>query len=275
MDGAIGSLLQEQGLSMNSSIWSSAIQIESPDKLLNLHRAYVKAGADIITTNTFRSNPLAVKNFDICFDFKLLVQTAITIAKKTLQNHHILAGSNPPAEDCYSERRTISRYELEYNHKEHISTLWENNVDFILNETQSHFDEIILTSKFCSENNIPFITSIFTIDGERILSNEKLDYVIETVLDFNPICVSINCVCIDTFRKIYPLIENKTHAFYLNCGSGNFTDNSISCGTSAKEYLTQIKKYFTANLFFVGSCCGSNPNHTKEIFNYVNVQNKN
>ena len=179
----------------------------------------------------------------------------------------MVAASNPPAEDCYQIKRTISHNKLEYNHHKHIDLLWQENPDFILNETQSHFDEIKIICEFCSLNNIDFVVSLYLSGNWKILSGENYSEVINFIHEYNPLAISINCVRPDTFNKIDLKYIN---GFYLNCGFGSFTDKTISCGITPEEYKLLIRKYLLENIYFIGSCCGSSPLHTKSIKELLN-----
>jgi len=134
MDGAIGSLLQADKNYTKTEIWSSLFNLSKPELVTDIHRAYVTAGAEIITTNTFRTNPVAVKRFDSSIDNARIIKAGVDLAKSASAENIFIAGSNPPAEDSYQTERTVDKFALEYNHKFHIEKLYESGVDFILNE---------------------------------------------------------------------------------------------------------------------------------------------
>ena len=161
LDGAMGSMLQEIKVKSKGSLWMSYANIENPDKVYSIHKKYIEAGADIITTNTFRTNPNALKEFPKLKSEKL-VKAGVDLAKKAKGKLPVLiAGSNAPAEDCYHEKRTISKKELSYNHKKHIDLLMSAGCDFILNETQSHLDEIKIIAQYCNQRKVPYVLSFF------------------------------------------------------------------------------------------------------------------
>jgi len=163
----------------------------------------------------------------------------------------------------------LSPTKLEYNHKKHIELLWENGCDFILNETNSHFDEIKIITKFCNENNIPFVVSLFFDEDLNILSGESLDIVIEYIKNYSPLAISVNCIKQNDFNKVLKHdYFSEISAFYLNAGSGNYFDKEISCGVSPENYLEIIKSTKRKDFIFVGSCCGSNPKHTRLLKDY-------
>jgi homocysteine S-methyltransferase len=274
LDGAIGSNLQNILSDKNNSMWSSSLNISDPAKVIELHSKYINAGANIITTNTFRTNPTAYHVEQITISNAELVKKSVRLAIQSRgENNILIAGSNAPAEDCYQIERTISHNELYFNHLHHIEYLWRAGVDFILNETFSHFDEIKIVCELCDQQNIPFIISLYLTDDLHILSGELLYDVIEYINQFSPIAIGINCISPATFHNIeFDKFHVIKWGFYLNCGSGKVTDEIIECGIPPKEYSTFIRNYLQYKPLFIGSCCGSSPTHTaaiKETFDEV------
>ena len=127
LDGAMGSLLQQKGLPSDKYLWYSKQNMDNPDIVRNIHLEYIDAGADIITTNTFRTNPAALKLSGYNIDLKSFVKSGVDIADSARGNEEIIiAGSNTSAEDCYQIERTISNRTLELDHKYHIDLLIDN-----------------------------------------------------------------------------------------------------------------------------------------------------
>lgn len=274
LDGANGGILQEK-VKENNLLWSSWLNIEDPQSVISLHQDYINAGAEIITTNTFRTNPHFYKKYKLKYSLREFVTAGVNLAKAARNNKKVLiAGSNPPAEDCYQMARTITIKELEQNHIDHINLLFESGVDFILNETQSHFDELKIISRHCSENKIPFIVSLFVTDNLTILSGENIGEIVRYLTNYGPTAVSFNCFRPETYFRFMPLLPEEMHTgFYFNCGSGNYNSDILECAVSPEEYISVTKDYITENTLFVGSCCGSNPSHTKHIRAFLDEQN--
>ena len=178
LDGAMGSYLQQKGLLTDDVLWTTNLNHNNPDLIIQTHLEYIDAGADIITTNTFRTNPASLLKAGMT-NASEYVKESVDLAKQTVIGKKVLiAGSNAPAEDCYQEIRKLSHYELEINHKNHIDLLIDNGVDFVLNETQSHFDELQIICDHCDRNNIPYVVSLYVLDSLRILSGESLDNIL-------------------------------------------------------------------------------------------------
>ncbi len=271
LDGAMGSLLQSK-YKTDDSLWMSYLNSEKPETVLRIHLRYIKAGADIITSNTFRTNPAAAQSLKLS---KSLTAQACKIAKEAAGKESIMiAGSNPPAEDCYQNFRTLSKEKLQVNHHKHIDYLVNNEVHFILNETQSHLDEIEIICRYCSTNKIPYIISLYFTDNLKILSGEKLKEIIPFILKYAPLAIGFNCIRPETFLKFYT--KNKlgfNWGVYFNCGTGSVTDENIKCGISPGEYLSFIKLILKKKPSFIGACCGSNPNHIRAIKNFFDERN--
>ena len=276
LDGAMGSLLQQKGVKPHKDLWMSIANITHPELVIELHKEYINAGADIITTNTFNTNPTDTKGIKKNGS-KQLVKRAVKLARKAVGELPVLvAGSNAPAEDCYQVERTISKRELEQNHKKHIDLLMENGVSFILNETHSHFDEIKIITKYCDKNNIPYVMSLFFTDEQRLLSGEKLSEIVEFLNDSNAMAIGFNCVLPSTMEKAKKEITFPTNwGLYLNCGDGSFTDVDIQCGISPVNYSSIIKEYLNDSPSYIGSCCGSSPEHIKEIQKVIDGKRNN
>ena len=194
LDGAMGSYLQQKGYKADDRLWMTKLNILEPDLIINLHKEYITAGAQIITSNTFRTNPAALESLNSS-SVADQVKQAVHLAKSAVGDSNILiAGSNAQAEDCYQWDRTISHNKLEINHKKHIDLLIDNNVHFILNETQSHLDEIEIICKHCGKETIPFVISLYLEESLNILSGESLDYIISFIFDYAPLAIGINCI---------------------------------------------------------------------------------
>ncbi len=272
LDGAMGSQLQQADVPSHKKAWMTLANTDYPEKVLKIHQDYIEAGADIITTNTFRTNPSALSEFSENKQIELL-KAAMELAQEAKDGHSVyIAGSNAPAEDCYQKDRRIRLKELKYNHHKHISLLIDNRPDFILNETQSHFDEIKIICEYCSKNSIPYVLSIYLDDDLRLLSGEPTTEVIQFILDHGPLAIGLNCISPAKF-KASDKNFNYNWGYYLNCGSGNPEDNSITCAFSPKDYLSVVEETMEYSPTFIGACCGSGPEHIIKIKEYLDGKN--
>ncbi|MBI5727124.1 MAG: homocysteine S-methyltransferase family protein [Ignavibacteriales bacterium] len=266
-DGAVGSLLMQLENAESHILWSSSLLFTQPNEVYQLHKDYISAGADVITTNTFRTNPVAVARSGVAHQFSHLVGQAVELAREAVKSNGVLiAGSNPPAEESYQRARTLNFSRLQSNHIAHIDALMDAGVDFVINETISHLDEIRLINSYCSSKNIPYIVSLFFTDEGKILSGETIEDVLAEVADYNPLAVGFNCMKPSIFRKhVEELNLPRNWGFYLNCGLGEYTDPVIRESISPLVYRSFIESFMELNPVFIGGCCGSTPDHIREI----------
>lgn len=266
LDGSIGALLQKKGLADESPLWSTFTNEKFPEEVTKLHKQYIDAGADIITTNTFRTNPTAIILSGRKFSNKY-VKNAVELARRSISDDSILvAGSNAPAEDCYQSKRSLIKKEIEENHKIHIKQLIKHGCHFVLNETQSHFDEIKFITDYCYEKKIPFIMSFLFDDKLRLLDGSSLTKAINYVLRKNPLAIGFNCITSEILLKALLKIKPDFNwGFYLNCSKGSITENIYSKGLSVSGYSEVIKTTLKYSPSFIGSCCGSTPTFTRQI----------
>jgi homocysteine S-methyltransferase len=235
----------------------------------SVHKEYIDAGAQIITANTFRTNPAAFNGSESGADFRTVAGAGVKIALKAAGAGNIfVAGSNAPAEDCYKKERDLTYDELTSNHANHIKLLYVSGSDLILNETQSHMDEIGIICKICSAEHIPFIISLYVDDMLRILSGEPVFEVIKMIRQYAPLAIGFNCVTFKTVERILSKCQpDYPWGAYMNCGSGSIEDKEIRCGISPSEYAEKAKKLLKYSPAFLGACCGSSPEHIRELKN--------
>jgi methionine synthase I (cobalamin-dependent) len=154
LDGALGSLLQEKNLFSNDIFWSSKANLYFLEEVTKLHQSYFKAGTDIITINTFRTNSITLIIAGITNISETIKDAVQIVSDSKINTSVLIASSSPLAEDCYQIERTISYSDIMWNHQLNISTLMGAGCNFILNETQNQFDEIKFINEYCGENSI-------------------------------------------------------------------------------------------------------------------------
>lgn len=270
LDGPMGTLLIERGIDPGSKLWSAFALISYPEEVKKIHKEYIEAGADIITTNTFRTNPYAVKSSGTSYSSKELVIKAVELARESVveTNRQILiAGSNAPADDCYLTKRLISKDEQIENHRLHIKYLIEAGVDFILNETFGDKEEIELVSSICKEHNFPFAVSVLINSELKTFFGQDLLETLELTYRYEPIFISLNCSRPELILKTLKILKDfSPFGVYPNLGS----IESFQSGKLVRDFSQNQLKDFVTELIdngvrVIGVCCGGNPDDIKTI----------
>ena len=106
LDGAMGSEFIKRNITLPKHVWSANINLEAQELLYQIHCEYIDAGANYLTTNTFRAAPRAYQKLNIDDKdanriAKQSLKSAVTIAKKAACSYAKVLGSIAPLEDCY------------------------------------------------------------------------------------------------------------------------------------------------------------------------------
>ena len=270
LDGAMGTQLMRSGLNLPLPLWSADINITHPDIVRNVHKDYVSAGADIITTNTFRSTTWSYRKAGYTLQAatdraKESLMRAVDSAQKSKAG--MIAGSITSIEDCYSPKLFPGRTAAEDSYGEMLLWFEEAGIDLILFETMSHIDEIEIAISL-SKNFKKVWLSLIIKDSDHLLSG----HLIEEAFDLSRQrvdCVMLNCntlsksnQCFNKFKKLW----GGEWGIFPNLGQTEpEIDGKIDIMNSDEVFTNSILNYLNEGPSVIGSCCGSSPKHTKII----------
>lgn len=303
LDGAMGSNLQKYKLCeddfRNDALKNHAIDLKGnndllsitrPDVIKEIHGKFLEAGADIIETNTFSSNKISQKEYGLSYLVKELNIASIKIAREmadkysTSDKPRFIAGSigptgktasiSPDVEKPYY--RDITFDELVEAYTEQVQIMAEYGVDVFLIETI--FDTLNAKAAIYAikqvlketKKDIPImISATLTDKSGRTLSGQVLEAFYYSIEHANPICVGINCALgIDDMKPHIRELSEIASCYislYANAGLpdafGNYPDTPEKM---AKGYLDLANGGY---INIAGGCCGTTPEHIKEIAN--------
>ena len=271
LDGAIGSELILKGEILPSYIWSAKINLSNPDLLLDIHRDYIKAGSDYITTNTFRTTTRAYKktglsNVEANKLAKKSLYSAVKLAKEATNKSTKVLGSIAPLEDCYSPDdypgNQIAKDEFS------IIATWLKNagVDAYILETMNSITETRSCLEVIHEYNLPIWVSFNLLDSIHIKSGETLVDAIQMTADFDVDCILLNCNPIERTKESLKIVSENclTWGIYPNLGIGEPSpDGIISNYYSDEDFLNLCKNAIDLGASVIGGCCGTSPRHIK------------
>src|SRR3990172_5848160 len=200
LDGATGSELNCRGVDTGLPLWSANALMNDRDAriLQQIHEDYLRAGADIITANTFRTHRRALApsgNADRALE---LTRRAVDIARAAIANvpsdkPRFVAGSISTLEDCYRPDLVPPDDELRAEHSERIHHLVECGVDLILIETINTIREAVVMAKLATITGIPVVVSFVCNRDGKILSGETLTEAASQLLQLGISAIGVNC----------------------------------------------------------------------------------
>src|SRR3989344_5384837 len=182
LDGAMGTELQRRGVQTKLPLWSAQALIDNPQVVQKIHQDYIDAGAEIITTNTFRTNVRTIKRSALKKTARLLTKTAVNLALSAVKKSGkkiLVAGSIAPVEDCYLPELVPSAQELKKEHRLLAKYLKESGVDLILIETMNTLREAIIAAQAALETRLPVLVSLTIGNNGRLLSGEEPEEAVE------------------------------------------------------------------------------------------------
>ena len=279
LDGALGTELMRRGLKLPLPLWSAEANITHQKDVISIHKDYVKAGADIITTNTFRSTTWTYRRAG--FSNKRATERAKSSLMKAVEsayqsNPSLIAGSITSIEDCYQPSLFPGKSVAEDSIGETLSWFKEAGVEIILFETMSHLEEIKIAVRMAADFKTKWLSLILNND-KKLLSGHSLDDVFKfskSEVD----CLLMNC---NSFEKTNVSLSDFLNQWgsdwgvYPNLGiTEPDPDGTMDIKISDKLFSENINNYIKKTPFIIGSCCGSSPIHTamikKNVQNYSN-----
>ena len=283
LDGAIGAELEKKGAKMHKDLWCGTCSVESPDLVKKVHEEYILAGADIITTNTYATTPIAMKQYGFDDQINEFNKKSVQLAKEAIKNSNkdiAIAGS-------VSTFGSLYKYGLEAmkpGFKEQLNILSNEGVDLIILEAMSSQADIVETIVECSsQSKLPVWLSISCVIDDNTNKvmlgyNDTVDTDTNIYEDFE--------TSMDNFSKIHqgPIliahsdIEVTGQAIkiakkkfkgvlgaYPNRGHyekphWKFVDN-----ITPSEYLEKAKSWVGNGTQIIGGCCGVGVEEIKAI----------
>ena len=275
LDGATGTELNRRGVDTGLPLWSANALMNERDAgiLQTVHEDYLRAGADIISTNTFRTHRRALAHSGNAGRAFELTRRAVDIARAAIANvpsdrPRFVAGSISTLEDCYRPDLVPSDDELRVEHSERINHLIACGVDLILIETINTLREATVIAGLAVITGTPTIVSFVCDRNGRILSGERLTEAAEQLLPLGIAAIGVNCG--PTPHLARPLAELRTACgdhfpliAYGNIGCPDETVGWINTDAESPDVYSKHAVQWPAKI--IGGCCGTTPDHISKL----------
>ena len=273
LDGPMGTELSRMGYDTALPLWSAGPLLQNPEVITSVHAAYLRAGADVLTTNTFRTNTRAFRQIgrsdnDAREATRLAVQCANQALSRVGRSGARIAGGVAPVEDCYHPERVPPEAELEDEHGLLAQWLAELGVDLILVETMNTIVEARVAVSAAAATGLPVWASFICSDEESLLSGEPLSTAVSSVVAAGATAVGVNCVPV---QLALALIDNVSKAtahpviVYPNGGIATNGDWAPDCDLTATRFASFVGQWIERGATIVGGCCGTNSAHIEAL----------
>ncbi len=274
LDGATGTELGRRGVDISLPLWSARAIIDAPGILEAVHRDYLEAGADIITTCTFRTHRRSLAKAGMGDRARELTQRAVEVAQRArdaVNPKAKVVGSVAPLEDCYRPDLAPPVDQCEAELREIITHLLEAGVDGVLIETQNPLRESAAAARQAIDlirpgSDVFWMISFCTrSDGPPniLLSGESLTDLLPSLS--GAFSIGVNCVAapaIEAEVKLLRLLVPRAIRIsaYANVGKANAAGEWIATDAIDPEvYAQHAARWIAAGASVVGGCCGTTP----------------
>jgi methionine synthase I (cobalamin-dependent) len=272
-DGAMGTMLYERGVFLNQCF--EEVNLTDPAKVRRIHEQYVEAEADFVETNTFGANEFKLAKFGLADETERINAAAVEIARQAAGQNALVAGSMGPLGREIAPYGTTTQTEAAAAFKTQAKALVKAGVDFIIIETFSSTDELLIAIKAVSEiTNLPLVAQMTFNEHNETIYGKSIEAAIAAVAASPAVtAVGMNCSVgpaamlggLDIVRSI----TDKPISVQPNAGSPRLVDNR-SVYMCTPEYMAEYaKKFFEKGAKIIGGCCGTTPAHIKEIVRAV------
>lgn len=273
LDGATGTELDRRGVATPLPLWSAGALDSHPQVVEAIHTDYIKAGADVIVANTFRTNPRTLNGCDRLGDGPRLNAGAVRLARRaagTAGDRTVyVAASIAPVEDCYHPERVPDATTLADEHGRMADWLAEAAPDLVWIETMNTIREACAAAAACARAGLGFACSFVTTEAGDLLSGETLEEAVAAVERYEPLAVGLNCIPPTGITRILPRLRAaspRTIAAYAHLGNPEpISGWSFSSSMSPPDYAAHVREWLALGATIVGGCCGTNPDHIRAV----------
>lgn len=280
LDGALGTELERRGLRSELPLWSTHALLEAPDVVREIHAAYLAAGAEILTANTFRTQRRTLRRCKLETRARELSTLAIALARDAIRANraapksamsgadlpqsktYLVLGSNPPLEDCFHPELVPDAKTLDREHLENIATLLEAGADGVLIETMNSIREAVAATRAAQHLGALTLVSFCATESGTPLSGEKLADALEAVAAHAPHAVLVNCLPATAVRACLPILADTQIPFGVYANNLTLATACASrAAMSPAAYAHEAEHWLAMGARIIGGCCGTMPAH--------------
>ncbi|HET9253201.1 MAG TPA: bifunctional homocysteine S-methyltransferase/methylenetetrahydrofolate reductase [Candidatus Eisenbacteria bacterium] len=271
-DGAMGTYLYERGIPFDRSF--DLLNLTDRALIQSIHREYIRAGAELIETNTFGANRYRLQAHGSAEPARLVNRAGAQLARNAREEvgeQVFVAGAIGPLGKPVAPLGTITREEAFDAYREQVEGLVEGGVDLLILETQTDLGEaaIAIDAIRSVTSDLPLVVQMtFTEDGRTLYGAYPEDVARAT----DPKKVDVlgaNCsVGPQALLEIVQRLRRRTQlpvSVMPNAGLPQFV-NGRFVYLSSPEYLAEYAvRFAAAGAGLIGGCCGTTPTHTRKM----------
>lgn len=278
LDGATGTQLIALGIEPGKC--NDYLNIESPDIISDIHRAYLKAGSDAVLTNTFGANKCALARHGLAEQAARINEAGAQIARQAAGQDNYVLGDIGPAGDFLEPLGNLKPDELRDALSEQAKALLDGGVDGFIIETMTALDEVTIAVEAVKSagGGLPVLASMsFDEAGDsfKTMMGVSVEAAVSRIVSLGADAAGFNCgtLSLDEYAELAEELvsslratSGETIAFAEpNAGKPELVDGRAVYRVSPEDFATAAKKIHSAGVGIIGGCCGTGHEHIKTL----------
>ena len=272
LDGAMGTMLYGKGFFLN--VCYDELNLKQPKLIQEVHEAYVRAGAELIETNTFGANPKKLASYGLADDTEKINTAAARLARAAAGDRVSVLGAVGPLGVRIEPFGPTSREEAFTFFRRQVDGLLTGGVDGFILETFSDLDEIHAALRAVrSACDLPAITQMtIGTDGLTHYGTDPETFA-KQLAEWGADVIGVNCSVgpagvLEAVERIVKATDRPISAV-PNAGLPKDVGDRQIYLASPEYMASYARRMIEAGARFVGGCCGTTPEHIKKMRDYI------
>ncbi len=285
LDGAMGTELIARRI--EASKCNDYLNIDSPDVIFDIHRAYVKTGSDAVLTNTFGGNKYCLARHGLSDKVEQINTAAAQIARRAAGDEKYVLGDIGPSGDFLQPLGTLKTDDLKQAFAAAAKALLAGEVDGFIIETMTALDEVTIAIEAVkSVCKLPVFASMSfdSAGGDyRTMMGVDVESAVSKIVSLGVDAVGFNCgtLSLDEYIKLAEKFVSTIRASEQtrvaghgalvtilaepNAGRPELVDGRTVYNVSPEDFAAAVEKIHSAGVNIIGGCCGTGPEHIEAV----------
>jgi homocysteine S-methyltransferase len=267
-DGAMGTMLYAKGVFINRCF--DALNLTDANRVAEVHQDYVRAGADVVETNTFGANRIKLRAFGLADRLHEINVEGARVARRAVGGQAYVAGAIGPLGIRIEPWGKTGKDEAEAYFREQAQALLEGGVDLFILETFRDLNEVSAAiAAVRSVCDLPIVAQMTTEEDGNSLDGTAPEQFAPALERQGPDVIGVNCSIgpapmLETIERIASITRARLAA-QPNAGRPRDIEGR-NIYLSSPEYMASYARRFVASgVRLVGGCCGTTPEHIRQI----------
>jgi homocysteine S-methyltransferase len=267
-DGATGTQLYARGIFLNRCF--DELNLTQPDLVAEIHHDYVRAGADVLETNTFGANRFKLSTFGLADKLRLINVQGVKIARHAARENAWVAGSIGPLGIRIEPWGRTGIDEAEAAFREQAQALAEGGVDLFILETFRDLNELTAAIRAVrGVSDLPIVAQMTTEEDGNSLDGTPPETFAPELERAGADVIGVNCsvgpaAMLETIEAMSKLTSRRLVA-QPNAGRPRDVDGRNLYLCSPEYMASYARRFIAAGTRLIGGCCGTTPEHIRRI----------